>query len=83
MQLLNPSSDFKNSKKANIYRNALKILTRLAPQQLARHTGRNDSEVISHSFQRLGVLLMRGNAALILSRALDYAPLHIDEDIDS
>ena len=36
-------------------------------RQLARHTGRLESEVISHLYQRLGILLTKGNSALILS----------------
>ena len=42
--------------------NALKVLTRLA-RQLARHTGREDSEVISHSFQRLGSAAYEGQCS--------------------
>ena len=61
--------------------NATKVLTKLG-RQLARHTGREDGEVLNHLFQRLSVLLMRGNAALILSRALDFAPQHVDGDRD-
>jgi hypothetical protein len=37
-------------------------------QALAKQTGKNESEVVKHLFQRLGLLLQRGNAALILSR---------------
>ena len=61
---------------------AIKVLTKLG-RQLARHTGRQDSEVLQHLFQRLSVLLMRGNAALILSRALDIAPQTIDGDSET
>ena len=57
--------------------NDLKVLSKLG-RKLARHTGREDSEVLQHLFQRLSILLMRGNAALILSRALDLAPPIID-----
>ena len=50
---------------------AIKVLVKLG-RQLARHTGKEDSEVLKHMFEKLGVLLMRGNAALILSRSPDY-----------
>ena len=35
---------------------------------LARHTGQEDSVTINHLFQRLSVLLAKGNAALLLNR---------------
>jgi hypothetical protein len=34
----------------------------------ARSTGREEEECIRHLFQRLGVLLVKGNAALLLNR---------------
>ena len=57
-------------------------ITRLA-RQLARHTGREDGEVIRHLFQRLSILLMKGNAALILSRSPDLTQQEFDGDQDS
>jgi hypothetical protein len=38
-------------------------LTRLG-RQLARQTGREEEETVRNFFQRLSVLLMKGNAAL-------------------
>ena len=35
---------------------------------LGRQTGAEDSDVISHLIQRISVLLIKGNAALILNR---------------
>ena len=35
---------------------------------LARQTGQEEGEAVGHLFQRLSVLLMRGNAALLLNR---------------
>ena len=58
---------------------AVEHITRLA-WQLARHTGREDNEVIRHLFQRLGILLMKGNSALILSRTPDFAQQQYDGD---
>ena len=52
-------------------------ITRLA-RQLARYTGREDEEVIRYLFQRLGILLMKGNAALLVNRV----PTHPDPQVD-
>ena len=46
---------------------SVEIVSRLA-KQLARHTSRDESEVINHLFQRLSVMLMKANAALFTSR---------------
>ena len=35
---------------------------------LARHNGREEGEVISHTWSHLGVLLQRGNAAMMANR---------------
>ena len=35
---------------------------------LARHTGQEEGEAISHLWGRLGVLLQRGNAAILANR---------------
>ena len=42
--------------------------TKKLGQALARSTGQLDSEVISHLFQRLSVLLHRGNSLLLVNR---------------
>ena len=47
---------------------AVKVIRTLG-RQLARQTGREDSEVISQTFQRLSILLMKGNSALIINCA--------------
>ena len=49
------------------HKDAAAALSKLA-RQLASHTGRRDEETTRYLFQRLGLLLMRGNAALILNR---------------
>ena len=43
--------------------------TKKLGQALTRSTGQSDSETISHLFQRLSVLLTRGNAILMVNRA--------------
>ena len=35
---------------------------------LARHTGQLEGEAISHLLQRLSILLVKGNAALVINR---------------
>ena len=47
---------------------------------LARNTGEEDSVAIRHFFQRLSVMLAKGNSAIILTRMPlnDVAPPHID-----
>ena len=35
---------------------------------LARHTGEEESEKIRHLYERLAILLVKGNAALFLNR---------------
>ena len=45
---------------------------------LARSSGRDENEVIRHQFQKMSVLLVRGNAALFLNRIPNFAPPEID-----
>ena len=52
-------------------------------EQLVRHTGRFESEAVGHLFGRLGVLLMKSNAALLLSRSPDSCPEEVDGVVDS
>ena len=47
---------------------AIKVIRTLG-RQLARQTGREDSEVTAQTFQRLSIMLMKGNSALIINRA--------------
>ena len=61
---------------------AITLLSKLA-HQLARQTGGDESLTTSHLYQRLGILLTKGNTALILSRSLDFSPQEIDGVVDS
>ena len=45
---------------------------------LAGRSGHEEGEVISHLFQKLSVLLQRGNAALLCNRVPETIPFHID-----
>ena len=45
---------------------------------LARQTGQEEKEAQSHLFQRLGVLLVRGNCALFVNRKPDNLTAEID-----
>ena len=40
---------------------------------LVRHTGQEESEAVRHLFERLSVLLVKGNAALLLNRVPSFA----------
>ena len=45
---------------------------------LARQTGKDESEYVRHLFQRLCVLLVKGNAALFLNRVPVFPEAEID-----
>ena len=45
---------------------------------LARHTGQDEAEAVSHLWGRLGILLQRGNAAIIGNRVPALPDAHID-----
>ena len=62
------------------HEDAATLITRLA-RQLASHTGKEVDEQIKHLFHRMGILLMRGNSALI-NRTPDYADAEVDGDLD-
>ena len=51
----------------------LKTITRLG-RQLARNLGKDEDEVVRHLHQRLGVLIVRNNAAMMANRHLTFAP---------
>ena len=51
-------------------------------RQLASHTGKDAEETTRHLFQRISLLLMRGNAALILNRISSHADAAVDGDQD-
>ena len=50
--------------------------------QLASHTGSDATETTRHLFQKLGILLAKGNAALILRRRIVYSDARVDGDQD-
>ena len=45
---------------------------------LARHTGQEEGEAISHLWSRMGILLQRGNAAILGNRVLSQPGAHIE-----
>ena len=49
---------------------------------LARHTGQEEEEAISHLWGRLGILLQRGNAAILANRVPTYPEPAIDGIIE-
>ena len=63
------------------HKNSIVILDRIA-RQLAAHTGVPDEETKRHFYQRLSILLTKGNAALILRRRPDTSDPMIDGDLD-
>ena len=62
------------------HKKAVEQLRKLARAQ-ARSTGKEEEESIRHLFQQLGVLLVKGNAALILNRIPSFSPPNVDGDI--
>ena len=60
------------------------VLSKLG-RQLARHTGKEDSEVLRQMFQRLSILIMQiaGQSSPLLSCSPDLVPRHVDGDMDS
>ena len=54
------------------HKRAVDQLRKLAKAQ-ARSTGKEEDESIRHLFQRLGVLLVKGNAALLLNRIPSFS----------
>ena len=57
------------------------IITKLASQS-ASQSGGVTAEVSRHLFQRLGILLARGNASLITTRSPQYVEALVDGDVD-
>ena len=45
---------------------------------MARHTGEEERDAVRHVWGRLGVLLQRGNAAILGNRVPAFPPPHID-----
>ena len=62
------------------HKKAVEQLKKIARAQ-ARSTGKEEEESIRHLFQRLGVLLVKGNAALLLNRIPSFALPEIDGDL--
>ena len=62
------------------HKKAVEQLKKIARAQ-ARNTGKEEEEAIRHLFQRLGVLLVKGNAALLLNRIPSFPLPEIDGDI--
>ena len=60
---------------------AVPVVSKLA-RQLASHASKDAEEQTRHLFQRLSLLLMRGNAALILNRTPVHADAVVDGDQD-
>ena len=47
----------------------------------SRHTGQEEGEAISHLWSRIGILLQRGNAAILGNRVPALPRAHIDDTI--
>ena len=62
------------------HKKAVEQLRKLARAQ-ARSSGKEDDDAIRHLFQRLGVLLVKGNAALILNRIPSFSLPDIDGEL--
>ena len=60
---------------------ALEVITKLG-RQLARNVGRDDQEAVRHLKQRLAILLVRDNVALLCARTPTFPPSNIDGDED-
>ena len=52
-------------------------------RQLARAVDREEAEVVRHFRQRLGVLLVKDNMAMLLARVPNISPPYVDGIIDS
>ena len=59
------------------YEVAVVQVTKLAVA-FARHNGQEEGEAISHTWSRLGVLLQRGNAAMMANRIPTFPAAPID-----
>ena len=64
-----------------IHPDSVLVINKLA-RQLASQTGGKYEEVARHTYQRLGILLARGNSALITSRTPVFADANVDGDLD-
>ena len=59
------------------HRVAVREVKRLA-QAMARQTGRDESECCHHAVSRLSLLLMKGNAAILINRIPSATPPQVD-----
>ena len=62
------------------HKKAVEQFRKLARAQ-ARCTGKEEEEAIRHLFQRLGVMLVKGNAALLLNRIPSFPLPEVDGDL--
>ena len=62
------------------HKKAVEQLKKLA-RALARSTGKEEEVEIRHLFQRLGILLVKGNAALLLNRIPSFPLPEIDGEM--
>ena len=60
---------------------ALDSIRRLG-SQVARNVGKEDQEVIRHFRQRLAILLVRDNVAMLCSRTPTFSPPEVDGDAE-
>ena len=60
---------------------ALDIITKLG-RQLARNVGKLDEEVVAHLRQRLGILLVRDNVAMLCARTTTFPAAAVDGEDD-
>ena len=60
---------------------ALEVISRRG-RQLARNVGKEGGDVVRHLRQRLGVLLVRDNMAMLCSHTPSFAPPEVDGDVD-
>ena len=51
-------------------------------RQLASHTGGDEEDTVRFLSQKLSILLMRGNAALILNQTPRFVCAAVDRDLD-
>ena len=61
---------------------ALDIIIKLG-RQLARNVGKLDEEVVAHLRQRLGILLVRDNVAMLCARTPTFPAAAVEGEDDS
>ena len=60
---------------------ALQVITKLG-RQVARAVGKEEGDTVRQLRQRLAVLLVRDNMAMLNSRAPTFPASHLDGDVD-